>query len=136
MIRYRNAGNGRHSAMSNRRHPAIDKSRRPGRNPDLPHQSGCVRPSYIANRGYHMRLFMLMIPTLERLGAAMANILFLIFCIDILLYAASQFNGRGQAWADLVCTYSYGACSHPQTLLLIIIPLFIATFLAHKNRQM
>ncbi|HLQ91433.1 MAG TPA: hypothetical protein VK148_15510 [Xanthobacteraceae bacterium] len=83
-----------------------------------------------------MRLFMLMIPTLEMLGAAMANILFFVFCFDILLYAASQFNGRGQMWANLVCTYSFGACTHPQALLVALIPLFIASFLAHKNRQM
>jgi len=57
-----------------------------------------------------------MIPTLEMLGAAMANILFFVFCFDILLYAASQFNGRGQMWANLVCTYSFGACTHPQAL--------------------
>ena len=92
-------------------------------------------PSYVANRGYHMRLFMLMIPTLEILGAAMANILFLVFCFDILLYAASQFNGRGQMWADLICSNSFGTCTHPNVLLFAIIPLFIATFLAHKNRQ-
>ena len=83
-----------------------------------------------------MRLVRLKVPMLEIVGASMANILFLVFCIDILLYAASQFTGRGQMWANLVCTYSFGACTHPQALMVALIPLFIATFLAHKNRQM
>jgi len=65
----------------------------------------------------------------------MANLLFLLFCLDILLYAASQFQGRGHGWADLICTNSLGLCNYSQYLLIAVIPLFIVAYLAHRNRQ-
>ena len=64
----------------------------------------------------------------------MANIFFLIFCIDILLYAASQFRGYGHHWATMVCSTAFGACDYQQLLLVCIFPLFGITFLAHRKR--
>ncbi len=121
--------------MSNRR-PGYRQVSQVGRNPDLPHQSGCFRPQLCRKSGLPYATVYAYDSDTGELGAAVANILFFVFCFDILLYAASQFNGRGQMWANLVCTYSFGACTHPQALLVALIPLFIASFLAHKNRQM
>ena len=64
----------------------------------------------------------------------MANIFFLVFCIDVFLYAAAQFRGNGHYWAAMVCSASFGACDYPQLLLLAIFPLFGIVFLAHRRR--
>ena len=65
----------------------------------------------------------------------MANLLFVVFLADVALYAASQYQGTGHRWADLICTNALGLCNYSQWLLLAVVPLFVATYLAHKNRQ-
>jgi hypothetical protein len=69
-------------------------------------------------------------------GRSMANILFLLFCGNILILVASQFQNRGHRWADLICTNAFGLCDQQSQWLAIgALVLFIATYLANKNRR-
>jgi len=65
----------------------------------------------------------------------MANLLFLVFLADVLIYGASQYHNHGHSWADLVCSNTLGLCDYSQWLLLAVAPLFLATYIAHKNRS-
>jgi hypothetical protein len=64
----------------------------------------------------------------------MPNLIFAVFCLNILVYAASEFQGRGHGWADLICRNSFGLCNYSQYLLLAVVPLFIAAYVANKHR--